>query len=211
MPRGVGGDTVTRRLLIASTNAHKVAEIRELLAPLGFEVTTHHALSPIEETGATFAENARLKALAAARDGACWALADDSGLVVPALDGAPGVRSARFAGPYATDEENNRLLIERLTALGLKEAPAAFVCALCVATPEGHCVAEVEGRVSGLIRWPGVGENGFGYDPLFFHPPSRCRFSELSRTAKNAVSHRGAALKALVSKLVPTTDARTGA
>ena len=128
---------MTQRLLVASTNAHKVAEIRALLEPLGFEVVTGTGLPEVVEDGETFVDNARLKARSAAAATGELALADDSGIAVDALGGEPGVRSARYAGEDATDAQNNRLLVERLEALGLTEAPAAFVCAMCVAAPDG--------------------------------------------------------------------------
>ena len=208
MPPGAGGPGVTRRLLVASTNAHKVAEIRALLEPLGFEVVTGTGLPEVVEDGETFVDNARLKARSAAAATGELALADDSGIAVDALGGEPGVRSARYAGEDATDAQNNRLLVERLEALGLTEAPAAFVCAMCVAAPDGTLVAESLARAEGLVRWPAEGPGGFGYDPLFFHPPSGCRFSELSQDAKGAVSHRGQALRALARLLEGTPDPR---
>lgn len=199
---------MTRRLLVASTNAHKVAEIRALLEPLGFEVLTGTGLPEVVEDGETFAQNARLKARSAAAATGELALADDSGLTVEALRGEPGVRSARYAGEGATDAANNRLLVERLESLGLVEAPATFVCAMCVAAPDGTIVAEALGRTEGIVRWPAAGAGGFGYDPLFFHPPSGRRFSELSQDAKGAVSHRGQALRALARLLEGTPDTR---
>lgn len=190
------------RVALATGNRHKGEEIRAILEPLGIEVVVPDALPPVEETGETFAENARLKAASAARHLGLPALADDSGLVVEALGGEPGVRSARFAGPDADARANNALLVERLEALGLREAPAAFVCHAVVLEPEGGLVAEAEGRVTGVIRWPPKGEGGFGYDPLFHHPPSGLRMAELSPEAKNAISHRGRALRALARRLL---------
>lgn len=190
-----------QRLVVATTNRHKVEEIRSTLAPYGWDVVAGAGLPEVVEDGATFRANAVLKAASAARHLGEPALADDSGLVVPALGGAPGIHSARFAGPDATDDANNTLLVERLEALGLKDVPASFVCAMVVAAPDGRVLAEAEGRVDGLLCWPAQGASGFGYDPLFFHPPSGRRFSELSREGKNAVSHRGQALRFLVVAL----------
>ena len=201
MPRGPGDARVTQRLVVATTNRHKAEEIRAALAPHGWAVESPEGLPEVEEDGATFEANALLKAAAAARVLGRPALADDSGLVVPVLGGAPGVHSARFAGPGATDGENNALLVARLEALGAHEPSAAFVCAMVVAAPDGRVLARAEGRVDGLLRWPARGAGGFGYDPLFFHPGSGCRFSELTREAKNAVSHRGEALRALIRSL----------
>lgn len=186
---------------VATTNAGKIPEIQAVLAPLGFDVRLPASLPNVEETGATFAENARLKARAAARALDAPALADDSGLCVDVLEGAPGVHSARFAGPDATDEANNRLLVDRLEALGVTDPSARFVCHVTLALPDGTLLAEAEGELEGVIRWPGRGENGFGYDPLFHHPPSGCRTAELRPAAKNAISHRGRALRALAADL----------
>jgi XTP/dITP diphosphohydrolase len=111
------------------------------------------------------------------------------------------VHSARFAGEHAAAADNNALLVERLSALGVTDPAAAFVCYVVIAAPDGSILAEAEGRVEGVIRWPARGERGFGYDPLFFHPPSDCRLSELSPEAKNAISHRGEALRALAEGL----------
>ena len=188
-------------LWVATTNAHKAAEIQAILAPLGIEVRRPTHLEEVVEDGDSFQANARIKARAAARALGAPALADDSGLVVEVLGGAPGIHSARFSGPAATDASNNALLIERLTALGAVDPQAAFVCHVVIAAPDGTILAEAEGRVEGCIRWPEAGGGGFGYDPLFFHPPSGCRLSELQPDAKNAVSHRGRALRALADLL----------
>lgn len=187
---------------LATTNTHKAREIGKILAPLGVDVEVPTALPEVDEDRDTFAGNARKKASAAAAHLGGPALADDSGLVVAALGGEPGVRSARYAGPDATGVDNNRLLVERLEARGLVDPEASFVCYAVVAAPDGRVIAEAEGRVEGVIRWPPRGEQGFGYDPLFHHPPSGRRFSELTAEEKNAVSHRGLALRALAEKLV---------
>jgi XTP/dITP diphosphohydrolase len=191
-------------LTVATTNRHKAREIAEILEPLGIEVLVPDDLPGVIEDGASFAENARKKAVESAAFLGRRALADDSGLEVEALGGEPGIRSARFAGPGATSADNNALLIRRLEALGLVDPAAAFVCHAVVAAPDGRIVAEATGRVEGVLRWPAAGGGGFGYDPLFHHPPSGCRFSELAAGRKNAVSHRGRALRALATLL---TDA----
>jgi XTP/dITP diphosphohydrolase len=189
------------RIALATTNRHKAEEIRAILEGSGIEVVVPDGLPTVVETGDTFAENAYRKAWSAARHLGMPALADDSGLVVEALGGAPGVRSARYAGPEADAARNNALLVERLEALGASDPPAAFVCHAVVVDPEGQTVAEAEGRVEGVIRWPGAGRAGFGYDPLFHHPPSGRRFAELRPEEKNAISHRGRALRALARRL----------
>ena len=190
-----------RVLFVATGNPHKLVEIRTALAPLGYEVKASDDLPEVVEDRPDFRGNALKKAQSAAAHLGHPALSDDSGLVVPALDGAPGVYSARFAGPGATDAENNALLIARLEEQGALEPEAAFVCVMVLVAPDGAVIAEAEGRVEGVLRWPPKGTGGFGYDPLFFHPESGCRFSELTRDEKNAVSHRGQALRGLVAQL----------
>jgi len=188
-------------LLLATTNAHKAGEIRAILAPLGIEVRRPDALGEVIEDGATFRANACIKARAAAAQWGVPALADDSGLVVDVLHGAPGIHSARYAGPNATAEENNALLVRRLKALQAVDPTARFLCHVVLASPAGSILAEAEGCVEGLLRWPAAGRGGFGYDPHFFHPPSGVRLSELNAAEKNAVSHRGRALRALAAQL----------
>jgi len=194
-------------IYVATTNAHKAEEIAAILADAlpegrGIDIRPAPEMPEVIEDGETFRDNAILKARAAAAALGAPALADDSGLAVEALDGAPGVHSARFAGDPGNDQANNTLLIERLTALGLADPAAAFVCCVIVAAPDGTILAEAEGRVEGVIRWPARGTSGFGYDPLFFHPPSGCRLAELDAEAKNAISHRGQALRQLATRLV---------
>lgn len=189
------------RLWLATTNRHKVRECAAVLAPLGLAIEVPAGLPPAIEDGETFRDNALLKARSAAAHLGDPALAEDSGLVVPALGGEPGIHSARYAGEGAGDEANNALLAKRLVAAGLHETPAAFVCHLALVAADGAVLAEAEGRVEGLIRLPPAGRGGFGYDPLFFHPPSGCRFSELDLEAKGAVGHRGLALRRLATRL----------
>jgi XTP/dITP diphosphohydrolase len=190
-----------REVHLATSNAHKAAEIRAILEPLGFRVLVPDRLPAVEEDGTTFAENAEKKARSAAAFLGAPALAEDSGLVVEALGGEPGVRSARYSGPRATDATNNAHLVARLEALGVRDPVAAFVCHAVLVAPDGRVIARAEGRVEGVIRWPARGAGGFGYDPLFHHPPSGARLSELPPEAKNAVSHRGRALRALAALL----------
>ncbi|MBO8141774.1 MAG: RdgB/HAM1 family non-canonical purine NTP pyrophosphatase [Firmicutes bacterium] len=147
----------------------------------------------VEETGSTFAENARLKAEAAARHTGLWAVADDSGLVVDALGGRPGVLSARFAGPGATDEANNRLLLELLASVPPERRTARFVCAIAIAAPGGRTWVD-EGVCEGLVAMAPRGDGGFGYDPLFVVAGLGKTFAELSTGEKNRISHRAKAL-----------------
>jgi XTP/dITP diphosphohydrolase len=190
-------------ILVGSKNPKKLLEVREILAPLGIRAVIAVNLPEVEETGATFRENAALKALAYASFLRAPCLADDSGLVVPALAGAPGVRSARYAGEKATDEENVLLLLRRLAERGLVNPSAYFQCnlAIAIAGPEPRVVVEAEGRVEGTIVHEPRGEHGFGYDPVFFHPGSGCTTAEMDPDRKNAISHRGEALRALARKL----------
>lgn len=156
------------------------------------------SLPPCEENGATFEANAILKAVYYARNAPGLLFADDSGLEVDALDGAPGVFSARFAGPGATDEANNRLLLERMR--GVRHRAARFVCA--IALVEGtRLLRTFRGAVEGEILEEPRGPHGFGYDPLFYYPPFGCSFGEAAPQRKLTVSHRGAALRALFRHL----------
>jgi len=189
------------RLVIASHNPGKVVEIRELVAPFGIDVVSAGELGLPEpaETGDTFAANAALKARAAATGARLPALADDSGLVVPALDGAPGIYSARWAGP----SKDFALAMRKVeTALGGNpDRRAAFVCALAVAWPDGT-VCDFEGRVDGTLVWPPRGTRGFGYDPMFVPDGGTLSFGEMEPAAKHAISHRALAFRRLVDALL---------
>ncbi len=191
-----------QKLILATRNAHKTAEIGAMLAD-SFAVSDLRTLPgapEVEETGATFAENAALKALAISRFAGDWALADDSGLEVDALQGAPGVYSARFAGENATDAENNELLLKKLAALEAPIRTARFRCALALAR-NGKLVAEFTGTVEGCLLDKLQGPGGFGYDPLFVPEGYDRSFGELPATVKNAISHRSRALAAFRSWL----------
>ena len=183
-------------LVIASGNAGKVREFGRLLADLGLETQAQPEGLEVEETGTTFAANARLKAEAVARATGCWALADDSGLSVDALGGAPGVHSARYA-----DSDSAR--IERLLH-ELRTAPnrnAQFTAALALANPAGEVVLEVEGICPGTILEAPRGEGGFGYDPVFLVPEAGLTFAEMPHSQKAELGHRGRAFAALKPKL----------
>jgi len=197
------------QILVASNNRKKRAELERLLAPLGHELLTPAdlgGLPEIEEDQATFRGNAAQKAVSAARAARRWALADDSGLEVDALDGAPGVRSARFAGAHGDDAANNAALLARLAGVADERRGARFVCALALADPAGHLRLEVEGTVQGRILAAPRGRDGFGYDPLFLFteegwPGSGRSFAELGAEEKARVSHRGRALRRLAERL----------
>lgn len=183
-----------RKLVIASNNSKKLRELAELAAPLGYEVVSASELVPgfdVEETGTTFEENALLKARAAAQATGEVALADDSGLIVDALEGAPGVYSARYA---PTDKARIQRLLCELEGSG--DRSARFACALAVATPEGRSAVLIEYAEGTLIEAP-RGTGGFGYDPIFLPDGHQRTFAELSAEEKNALSHRGKALRRL--------------
>ncbi len=191
------------RLVIASHNPGKVREFGDLLAPLGAELVSaaELGLPEPEETGASFAENARIKARAAAEATGSVALADDSGLVVVALEGAPGIHSARWAGSgrdFGEAMARIEHLLEMKNARGPERRRAAFVAALCLAWPDGHC-EDFEGRVEGTLVWPFRGDRGFGYDPMFLPEGHDRTFGEMEPDEKHAISHRARAFKKLVS------------
>jgi XTP/dITP diphosphohydrolase len=194
---------VKKKILFASSNPGKVAELRTCLGTevtwlglLGFE-----DIGGIEEDGATFAENARKKARHYAKTTGVWTIADDSGLVIDALDGAPGVKSARFSGKKDADRslidhKNMAKVLKLLEGVPKEKRTARFVCCLCLASPE-KILAETEGTLDGFINDKPVGENGFGYDPIFFVPQLNKTVAQLSTEEKNAISHRGKAIKKL--------------
>ena len=185
-----------KRLVVATGNTGKLKEIRAILADLPVDVVSladYPEIEPVEEDGATFEANAIKKAIHVARETGCVTLADDSGLEVDALGGAPGVESARFAGPDATDASNNAKLLSLMADVPDEERTARFRCAMAVATAEGR-VEVAEGVCEGFVTREERGDKGFGYDPLFFVPASVLTFGELPEDIKNAISHRGRAL-----------------
>lgn len=184
-------------LVIATRNKGKTAEIRDLLK--GFPVDIKNLddfgpLPPLKEDGNTFDENAYQKASFAAKILGLPALADDSGLLVEALDGAPGIHSARYAGENATDEQRYLKLLEEMK--GKSNRNAAFECVISIAVPTGPALTYVA-RCQGLITERPAGSNGFGYDPIFFYPPLNKTFAQLTREEKSRVSHRGKAFAEL--------------
>lgn len=198
-----------KRLLLASSNPHKLEEIRAVLEPLGIEVEGLDSLPDQipepDETGLTFEENARIKAIEYATTSGRTCLADDSGLEVDALQGAPGVHSARFAGTGASrrerDEANNRKLVVMLKGVPPEERSARFVCAMCLAGPDGGILAESRGTFDGVIVDQPRGGNGFGYDPHLLLPDTNRTSAELSPGEKNARSHRGEATRAIADSI----------
>lgn len=198
-------------IVIATRNAGKVKEFEPLFHSRGIALKSlrdYAELPEVVEDGETFAANALIKARTIAKHLGVPVLADDSGLCVDELDGEPGVYSARYAGEHATDEANNRKLLDRLhqrrSSLGSADpeavaglSPARFVAALCLVDAKGEAIAEVEGVCHGYIIGEGRGTNGFGYDPLFYVPVLGKTMAELTLEEKNGISHRGHALMAL--------------
>lgn len=192
-----------RKILVASGNPGKLAELR---AMLGGDIEwvglgDFPDVVEVKEDGLTFAENARKKATGYARQTNLWTIADDSGLVVDALGGEPGVKSARFSGEKETDRglldhKNMAKVLGLLEGVGREKRTARFVCRLCLASPEKELI-ETEGTLEGIIAEKAIGENGFGYDPIFFVPSLNKTVAQLSREEKNAISHRGNAIRRL--------------
>lgn len=182
------------KVLLASNNGHKIKEIKEILGDFFDVVSLREAgvESDPEETGATFEENARIKAVAGMKASGMPCIADDSGLEVFALDGLPGVMSARYAGGHGDDSANNEKLLRELK--NASDRSARYVCVICMAFPNGHEIV-ARGECRGTILKEAHGEGGFGYDPLFFFPQFGKTFAEITAEEKNEVSHRKAALK----------------
>ena len=182
------------KVLLASNNGHKIKEIKEILGDFFDVVSLREAgvESDPEETGATFEENARIKAVAGMKASGMPCIADDSGLEVFALDGLPGVMSARYAGGHGDDSANNEKLLRELE--NASDRSARYVCVICMAFPNGHEIV-ARGECRGTILKETRGEGGFGYDPLFFFPQFGKTFAEITAEEKNEVSHRKAALR----------------
>jgi XTP/dITP diphosphohydrolase len=202
---------MTRQIVLATKNPGKAREISQVLASLGVEVISLAELPPVAEPaecGETFAQNARDKAMYYARATGLWCLGDDSGLVVDALGGAPGVYSARYAaticppeaGRDTLDQANNQKLLADLADVPAEKRSARFLCHLALADGQ-DVLLEARGTLEGQIGYELVGENGFGYDPLFFLPERGCTSAQLSSEEKNAISHRGQAVRKLAEKL----------
>lgn len=200
MPQSHQGE----KIVLASNNAGKVREINQLLADQQIQVVAQKecGIGDIEETGLTFVENAILKARNAAKESGLAAIADDSGLEVDALKGAPGIYSARFAGSGCSDQENNLKLLESMKDIPEQERTARFQCVM-VYMRHGEDPTPIicQGTWEGRILQAPSGENGFGYDPLFFVPGQNCSSAQLTPETKNQLSHRGQALRKLLSAL----------
>ena len=186
-----------RALLVATTNRHKLEEYRTIFSDIPFQLLSLDDIRldlDVEETGTTFRENAELKALAYARASGLLSLADDSGLEIDALGGAPGVYSARFAGVDTPYEERFRILFERLHGLPMAQRTARFRCVITIAEPSGYHQS-VEGSIEGVITDVPRGANGFGYDPIFLVPELGKTTAEIPPEQKNQISHRGRAAR----------------
>ncbi|MEX0677131.1 MAG: RdgB/HAM1 family non-canonical purine NTP pyrophosphatase [Pirellulales bacterium] len=199
----------TAVLVLGTRNRKKVGELVELLAPVGLALKTladFPQAAEVEETGDSFAVNAALKAVAQARHLNAWVLGEDSGIMVDALGGRPGIFSARFAGPRATDEQNNLRLLAELGDTRLDRRTAHYACHLALSDPSGTIRAECEGRCHGRIRFEPAGSAGFGYDPLFEVVEYHRTFGELGDRVKPALSHRARAVEKLIPRLMELVD-----
>jgi len=191
--------SLMKKIILGSQNKGKLLEIAAILSDAPIQIVSladFPGAPDVEETGVTFQENAELKALTLARHLNEWVLADDSGLEVDALGGAPGVYSARFAGKHGDNAANNQKLLDELDGLDESARTARFRCVIALASPE-RVLLTVSGKVEGRIAFEPEGVGGFGYDPLFIYPPERKTFGQLSADFKNGVSHRANALKEL--------------
>lgn len=199
-----------KRIVLATGNLGKVKEIQAVLADLDVEIVpqTQFNVDSVDETGLSFVENAILKARHASKITGLPALADDSGIEIDALNGAPGIYSARFAGPNATDADNNQLVLNKLSGLAERDRQARFHCVMVFMR---HALDPVplicHGSWEGRVLEKPVGDNGFGYDPLFYVPSHKCSSAQLSPEVKNRISHRGQALAKLVKAMHEGTNA----
>ena len=195
----------TFTLVLGTRNLKKRRELEYLLGPYGIQLKTldeFPAAIEVEEIGATFQENAELKATVQARLLGCWVLGEDSGLSVDALDGKPGIYSARFSGEDATDAKNNALLLEKLTGVPLAKRTAWYTCHMTLADPEGNVRIDCEGRCYGRILTKEIGSAGFGYDPMFEIPEYHQTFGQLGDAVKSLLSHRARANRVFVPQLL---------
>ena len=191
------------KVIMATSNKDKVREIRQMLEGTGIEILSLKEAGieiDIEETGSTFEENAVIKAEAVRDETGQLAVADDSGLVIDYLDGAPGIYSSRFMGEDTPYPEKNRAILGMLKEASEEERSARFVCAMAIAWPDGHTDI-YRGVMEGRIAYKIAGEGGFGYDPIFYLPERGCTSAELTAAEKNAISHRGQALRQAAAAL----------
>ncbi|RCS54848.1 RdgB/HAM1 family non-canonical purine NTP pyrophosphatase [Bremerella cremea] len=194
----------TRQIVLGTYNQEKRTELQQLLAPLGIELQTlkeYPDAIEVEEDGISFTENATKKATEQAVHLGRWVLAEDSGLCVDALKGAPGIYSARFSGEEATDESNNDLLLEKLQGLPDEKRGAHYVCHITLSDPSGNAILQTEDKCHGRIAHERHGTHGFGYDPLFLIPEYHLTFGELGPAVKGLLSHRAKATREFVAQL----------
>ena len=193
-----------KKLFLGTNNRKKIVELVHLLEPRGFELKVPADFSDtydVDETGTTFLENARLKAISQAKHRGLWAIGEDSGLCVPALDGRPGIYSARFSGTNANDQSNNELLLKEMIALPYESRRAYYVSTIALADPGGGIHIETQGECWGHILTEPRGIGGFGYDPLFEIAEFHQTFAEMGLGVKRAISHRARALRAFLARL----------
>lgn len=201
------------RLLLATTNTHKTAELRRLLTGTPHRLVTPAELGlrlTVEEEGATFQENATLKAQAFAEAGGLLALADDSGIEVAAMDGRPGVHSARYGGPGLSDEERMHLLLAELQEVPWEGRECRYVAVIAIADPTGGGVEVFEGTCDGVVALEPAGSGGFGYDPIFHLPQRGLTVAQLPPEEKDAMSHRGQAARTAAAWLMMHSAALAG-
>lgn len=195
--------TPPRRIILGTSNAKKCLELRQLLEPLGYELLSLAQVDnplDVEETGQTFMDNARLKAIAQAKHLNEWTIGEDSGLCVPYLNGAPGIYSARYSAPDATDARNNEKLLTELRDARDQQRDAYYISTIALSDPSGQVHIEAEGRCWGRIIDEYRGSGGFGYDPLFAIREYHRTFAELGATVKGVLSHRGRALQRFIGQ-----------
>lgn len=201
--------TAERTIVLSSRNKKKTQEVAEILAPVGFRVipvTEFSGVAEVDEDGRTFAENAAKKATQVALEIGQWVIGEDSGLMVDALNGAPGIYSARFSGEDATDAKNNARLVTELADVPDEKRGAGYICSIALSNPAGEVVIAVEGTCRGRILREANGEGGFGYDPYFLIPEYHQTFGQLSSVVKHRLSHRARAFAKFIPLLQRISD-----
>lgn len=200
----ITGLVESRTLLLGTSNRKKIIELVHLLEPRGFRLRTpsdFEDVLEVDETGDTFIANAQLKAVAQAKHRQVWAIGEDSGLCVPALQGEPGIYSARYAGPGATDAHNNAKLLVNMADLPDHQRQAYYVSTMALSDPNGHIHIQAQGECWGRILREPRGDHGFGYDPLFEIAEYHLTFAEMGQGVKRAISHRARALRSFLTQL----------
>lgn len=198
-----------RTIVLSSRNKKKTQEVAEILAPVGFRViavTEFPGVAEVDEDGLTFAENAAKKATQVAREIGQWVIGEDSGLMVDALGGAPGIYSARFSGEDATDAKNNARLMQELADVPDEKRGAGYICSIALSNPAGDVLVAVEGTCRGRILREASGSGGFGYDPYFLIPEYHQTFGQLSSVVKHRLSHRARAFARFIPLLLRISD-----